>query len=176
MTNLASVLKSRDITLPTKICIVKAMGFPVVMCGCDSWTTKKAECQRIDAFEFWYWTRLLRVPWTARRSTHSVLKEVSPEYSLEGLLLKWNSSTLATWCEELTRWKRPWCWERLKVGGERDHRGWNGWMASPTRWRWVWVSFRSWWWTGRTGVLQSVESQRVRHDWATELNWWSTYW
>ena len=82
----------------------------------------------------------------------------------------WNSNTLATWCEELTHLKRPWCWERLRVGGEGDDRGWDGWMASPTRWTWVWVSFGSWWWTGRPG-LQSMESQRVGHDWATELNW-----
>ena len=83
----------------------------------------------------------------------------------------WNSNTLATWCEELTHWKRPWCWERLKAGGEEDDRGWDGWMASLFRWGWVWVSSRSWWWTGKPGVLQSMGLQRVRHDWATELNW-----
>ena len=88
MTNLDSKSKSRDITLPTKVCLVKAMFFPVVMCGCESWTIKKAECQRNDAFELWYWRRLLRVPWTARRSNQSILKEISPEYSLEGLILK----------------------------------------------------------------------------------------
>ena len=88
MTNLDSILKSRDITLPTKVHLVKAMVFPVVMNGCESWTIKKAECQRIDAFELWYWKRLLRVPWTARRSNHSIPKEISPEYSLEGLMLK----------------------------------------------------------------------------------------
>jgi len=88
MTNLESILKSRDITLPTKVHLVKAMVFPVVMYGCESWTIKKAECQRIDAFELWCWRRLLRVPWTARRSTQSILKEISPEYSLEGLMLK----------------------------------------------------------------------------------------
>ena len=88
MTNLDSILKSRDITLPTKVCIVKAMVFPVVMYGCEIWTIKKAECQRIDAFELWCWRRLLRVPWTARRSNQSILKEISPEYSLEGLMLK----------------------------------------------------------------------------------------
>ena len=88
ITNLDSILKSRDITLPTKVCIVKAMVFPVVMYGCESWTIKKAECQRIDAFELWCWRRLLRVPWTARRSNQSILKETSPEYSLEGLVLK----------------------------------------------------------------------------------------
>ena len=83
----------------------------------------------------------------------------------------WNSNTLATWCKELTYWKRPWCWERWKAGGEGDDRGWDGWMASPTQWTWVWVNSGSWWWTGRPGMLQSKGSQRVRHDWATELNW-----
>ena len=79
--------------------------------------------------------------------------------------------TLATWCKELTHWKRPWCWERLKAGGKGDDRGWDGWLASPTRWTWVWVNSGSWWWTGKPGELQSMESQRVGHDWATELNW-----
>src|SRR5574341_1049577 len=88
MTNLDSIFKSRDITLPTKVPLIKAMVFPVVMYGCESWTIKKADCQRIDAFELWYWRRLLRVPWTARRSNQSTLKEISPEYSLEGLMLK----------------------------------------------------------------------------------------
>ena len=88
MTNIESILKTRDISLPTKVCLVKAMVFPVVMYGCESWTVKKAECQRIDAFELWCWRRLLRVPWTARRSNQSILKKISPEYSLEGLLLK----------------------------------------------------------------------------------------
>ena len=121
MTNLDSILKSRDIPLLTKVHLVKAMVFPVVMYGCESWTVKKAERQRIDAFELWCWRRLLRVPCTARRSNQSILKEISPEYSLKGLML--NLNTLATWCEELTHLKRPWCWERLKVGGERDNRG-----------------------------------------------------
>ena len=83
----------------------------------------------------------------------------------------WNSNTLATGCEELTNWKRPWCWERLKVGGEGDNKGWDGWMASPTQWTWVQVNSGSWWWTGRPGVLQSMGLQRVGHDWVTELNW-----
>ena len=105
ITNLDSILKSRDITLLTKVNIVKAIVFPVVMYGCESWTIKKAECRRIDAFKLWCWRRLLRVPWTARRSNQSILKEISPEYSLEGVMLKFN--TLATGCEELTDWKRP---------------------------------------------------------------------
>ena len=123
--HLDSILKSRDIILPTKVHLVKAMVFPVVMYGCKSWTIKEAECWRIDAFELWCWRRLLRVPWTAR-SNQSILKEISPEYSLEGLRLKLNSKTLATWCKELAHWKRPWCWERLTAGGKGDNRGWDG--------------------------------------------------
>ena len=172
MTNLDSILKSRDFTLSTKVCLVKAMVFPVVMYRCESWTVKKAEHQRIDAFELWCWRRLLRVPWTARRSNQSILKEISPGCSLEGLMLKLKlSNILATWCEELTHLKRPWCWERLRAGEEGDERGWDGWMSSPTQWTWVWVDSESWWWTGRPGVLWFLGSQRVRHDWATELNW-----
>ena len=138
MTNLDSILKSRDITLPTKVHLVKAMVFPVVIYGCESWTIKKAELQRIDAFELWCWRRLLRVPWTARRSNQSILKEISLGCSLKGLMLKLkNYNTLATWCEDLTYLKRPWCWERLMVGGEGDNRGWDGWTALPTQWAWV---------------------------------------
>ena len=96
----------------------------------------------------------------------------SPGCSLEGLMLSWNSNTLATSCEDLTHWKRLWCWEGLGAGGEGDDRGWDGWMASLTQWTGVWVNSGSWWWTGRPGVLQFVGSQRVGHDWATELNWW----
>ena len=171
MTNLDSILKSRDITLPTKACLVKAMVFPVVMYECESWTVKKAECWRIDAFELWCWRRLLRVPWIARRSNQSILKEISPGVLWKDWCWSWNCNTLATWYEELTHLKRPWCWERLKAGGEGDKRGWDGWMASSTQWTWVWVGSGSWWWTGRPGVLQFMGSQRVRHDWATELNW-----
>ena len=126
MTNLDSIFKSRGITLPRKVHVVKAMIFPVVMYGCESWTLKKAECWRIDAFELWCWRRLLRVPWTARRSVLGVL--------WKDWCWSWNSNTLASWCEELTHWKRPWCWERLKVGGEGNSRGWDGWMASPSQW------------------------------------------
>ena len=109
MTNLDSILKSIDITLSTKVYLVKAMVFPVVMYGCESWTIKKAELPRIDASELWYWRRLLRAPWTARRSNQSTPKEISPGCSLEGLMLKLKLNTLATWCKELTHWKRPWC-------------------------------------------------------------------
>ena len=169
MTNLDSILKGRDITLSTKIHLVKAMVFPIVMYGYESWTVKKAERQKIDAFELWCWRRLLTVPWTARRSNQSILKEISPGCSLEGLMLKLKLQYLGTSCEELTHWKRPWCWEGLGAGGEGDDRGWDGWMASPTRWAWVWVSSGSWWWTGRPGVLRFMGSQRV--DTTERLNW-----
>ena len=174
MTNLDSILKSRDITLPTKVHIVKAMVFPVVTYGygCENSTIRKAEHQRINAFELWCWIRHLRVPWMARRSNQSILKVISPEYSLEGLThWSWTSNPLATWCKELTHLKRPWCWEKLKAGGEGDDRGWDSWMASPTQWTWIWVSSGSWWWTGKPGVLQFMGLQRVGHNWATDLNW-----
>ena len=171
MTNQDKILKTRGITLPTKVQLVKAMVFPVVIYGCESWTVKKAKCPRTDAFELKCWRRLLRVPRTARRSTWSILKEISPVYHWKDWCWSWNSNTLATWYEELTHWKRPWWWERLKAGGEGDDRGWDGWMASLTRWTWVWASFGSWWWTGKPGVLQSMRSQRVGPSWATELNW-----
>ena len=171
MTNLDSIFKSRDITLPTKVRLVKAMVFPVVMYGCEIWTVKKAECRRIDAFELWCWRRLLRVLWAARRSNQSILKKTSPGCSLERLCWSWNSHTLATSCKELTHWKKPWCWEGLGAGGEGDDRGWDGCMASPTRCTWLWVNSGSWWCTGRPGVLWFMGSQRVGHDWATELNW-----
>ena len=175
-TNLESILKSKDITLPTKVRLVKAMVFPVVTYGCESWAIRKAECQRIDAFELWCWGRLLRVPWTARRSNQSILKEISPEYSLEGLMLKMKLQYFSH-----LMWRTDWlektlCWERLKAGGEGDDRRWDDWMASPTRWTWVWVNSGSWWWTGRPGVLRFMGSQRVGHDWATELNWMEGNW
>ena len=148
------------------------MVFPVVMYECESWTIKKAECWKIDAFQLWFWRRRLRVPGTARRSNQSIQKEISPEYAVlnKDWCWSWNSNTLAIWCKELTHWKRPWCWERLKVGGEGDNRGWDGWMASLVRGTGVWVNSRSWWWTGRPGMLQRMGSQRVGLDWATELN------
>ena len=118
----------------------------------------------------WCWRRLLRVPWTARRSNQSILKEISPGCYWKDWCWSWNSNTLATWCEELTHLKRPWCWERLRTGGEGDDRGWDGWITSPTQWTWVWVNYGSWWWTGRPGMLQSMGSQRVGDNWATELN------
>ena len=145
------------------------MVFPVVMYGCESWAVKKAEFWRIDAFDLCCWRRLLRVPWSARRSSQSILKEISPEYSSEGLMLKLKLNTLATWCEELTHLKRPRCWERLREGGDGDDRGWDGWMASLTQWTWVWANSRNWWWAGKPGELHSIRSQRDRHNWA--MNW-----
>ena len=171
MTNLDRILKSRDITLSEKVRIAKAMVFPVVIYGCESWTIKKNECWRIDAFKLWFWRRL---------SSPLDCKQMKPSPSWRKSILNihwkdwyWssNSNTLATWCEELTHWKRPWFWERLKAGGEGDDRGWDGWMASLTQWTWIWASSGSWWWTGKPGVLQSMELQRVWHDWTTELNW-----
>ena len=138
MTNLYNILKSRDITLPTKVCLVKALVFLVVMYECESWTIKKAECQRIDAFELWCWRRLLRVPWTARRSNQSILKEINSAYSLEGLMLKMKLQYFGHLMRRTDSMEKSWCWERLKAGGEWDDRGWDGWMASPTGWTWVW--------------------------------------
>ena len=142
LTKLDSILKSRDITLPTKVCLVRAMVFPVAVYGCESWTIK-AEPRRIDAFELWCWRNwcfwtvvlgFLRVSWTARRSNQSILKESVLNIHWKDWCRSWNSNTLATWCKELTHLKRPWCWERLRAGGEGDDRGWDGWMASPTQW------------------------------------------
>ena len=152
--------------MPTKVCLVKAMVFPVVMYGCESWTIKKAEHWRTDAFELLCWRRFLRVPWTARRSNQSILKEISPECSLEGRMLKLKLQYFGHLSKEVTHLKRPWCWERLKAGGEWEERRWDGWMASLSQWTWVWASSRRWWWTGRP---ESMGSHRVRHVWATEL-------
>ena len=139
------------------------------MYGCESWTVKKAEHQKIDVSELWHWRGLLRVPWTARRSNQSILKEISPRYSLEVLMMKLKLQFFGYFMWRVDHWKRPWCWERLGAGGEGDDRGWDGWMASLTWWTWVWVNSGSCWWTGRHGVLWFMGSQRVRHDWATEL-------
>ena len=146
------------------------MVFPVVMHGCESWTVKKAECRRIDAFELWCWRRLLRVPWRARRSNQAILKEINPEYSLEGLMLKLKLQDLGHLMKRANSLEK----KRLKAGREGGDRGWDGWMALSTWWTWVWVDSRSWWWTGRPGVLWFMRSQRVGHNWATELNWTET--
>ena len=135
------------------------------MYGCRSWSIKKVQCWRIDAFELWCWRRLLRVPWTAKRSTQSILKEISPEYSLEGLRLKLKLHSFG-----YLMWRTDSFAKTLMLGKieGRRRRGWQK-MTSLTQWTWVWVNSRSWWWTGRPGVMQSMGSQRVRHDWATEL-------
>ena len=173
MTNLKSILKLKDITLPTTIPIIEAMVFPVVMYGCESWTMKKAEHWTIDAFELWCWRILLRVPWTARRSNQSILKEINPEYSLKDWCWSWNSNTLTSSCEEMSHWKRPWCWERLKAGGEGDIRGWDSWMTSQIQWTWVWASSRRCvkdreaWHAAVPGV---AKSRTQLSDWTTTIH------
>ena len=137
---------------------------------------KKAEYRRIDAFELWCWRRLLRVPWTARRSNQSILEEISPGCSLEGMMLKlklqyFGHLTQRVDSLEKTHAGRDWGQEEKGAGGKGDDRGWDGWMASPPRWTWVWVNSGRWWWTRRPGVLRFMGSQRVGHDWVTELNW-----
>ena len=157
MTNLGSILKSRDITLPTKFHLVKVMISPVVMYGCESWTIKKAEHWRIDAFELWFedsWESLGQ----QGNPTSPFQRKSFLNIHWKDWCWSWNFNTLASWCKELTHLKRPWCWERLKAGGEGDDRGWDGWMASWTQWTCVWVNSRSCWWTVRPGVLQSVGS------------------
>ena len=138
------------------------------------------DCEESWALKNWcFWTAVLK------KTLESPLdcKEIKPVNSkgnqpwifTESTDVEVPINTLATWCKELSHWKRPWCWERLKAGGEGDNRGWDGWMASPTRWTWVWTSSWSWWWTGKPGVLQSMGSQRLGHDWTNELNWTESY-
>ena len=168
MTNLESKLKSRDITLPTKVCLVKAMFFPVVMYRCESWTVKKTECQRIDAFELWCWRRLLRVPQTARRSNQSTLKEISSVCSLEGLMLKLKLHNFGHLMWRADSFEKTLMMGKMREGGEGDNRGWDGLMASPTQWTWVWVD--SGVGDGQGGLTCCGSwGRRVRHDWATEL-------
>ena len=171
MTNLDSILRSRDITLPTKVLLVKAMDFPVVIYGCESWTVKKAEHWKIDAFELWFWRRCLRVPWTVWRSNQSILKEISPGRSLDGLILKLKLQYFGH-----LMWRIDSLEKTLMLGGTGGgkRRGWQRmrWLdGSSTQWTWVWVNSGSWWWTGKSGVLRFMGSQRVGHNWATELNW-----
>ena len=129
ISNLDSILRSRDITLLTKVHLVKAIVFPVVMYVTCSWTIWESEQWRIDAFKLWCWRRLLRVSWTARRSNQSILKEISPEYSLEELMLKLKFQYFDHLMQRADSLEKTWCWERLKAGGEGDNRGWDGWMA-----------------------------------------------
>ena len=168
MSNLDSIFKSRDITLKTKVHLVKAIVFPVVMCGCESWTVKKAERWRIDAFELWCWRRLLRVAWTARRSNQSILKEISPGCSLEGLMLMLKLQYFGHFMQRVDSLEKT-----LMLGGivVRRRRGRHGWMASPTRWTWVWVNSGSWWWTWRPwrAAIHGVAKSRTRLSNWTEL-------
>ena len=170
LTNLESILKIRDITLPTKVHLVKAIGF----------SSGHVRMWEMDYKESWapknwcFWTVVLEKTLESL-GLQGVPTSPSQRKSVLGVCWKdwcwsWNSNTLATWCKELTHLKRFWFWERLRAG-EGDNRGRDGWMASPTQWTWVWVNSRSWWWTRRPGVLWFIRSQRVRHDWATELNW-----
>ena len=168
MTNLESILKSRDITLPTEVHLVKAMVYPVVMYGWESWTVKKDKCQRIDASEWCLEKSLLRLPWTTWRSNQSILKEISPEYSLEGLMLK---SKLQYFGHLIQRTDS---FEKTLILGKiegRRRRGQKRIRRLDDILTWVWASSGNWWWTGKLGVLQSMGSQRVRHDWLSELNW-----
>ena len=171
MTNLDSVLKSRDISLLTKIHLVKALVFPVVMYGCESWTVKKAECRRTDAFELWCWRRLLTVPWTARRSNQSIVKEISPGYSLEGLMLKLKLQYFGHLMRRADSSEKTLMLGKIEGRWRRGRQRMRWWMASPTQWIRVWVDSGSWWWRRRPGVLRFMGSQRVGHNWATELNW-----
>ena len=169
MTILDSIFKSRDITLPTKVRLVKAMVFPVVMYGCESWTVKKAEPRRINAFELWCWRRLLRVPWTARRSIQPVHSKGDQSWVFFGRTDA-KAETPVLRPPHVKTWLigKDWCWEGLGAGGEGDDRGWDGWMASLIQWTWVCANSGRWW-TEKPGVLQFTGSQRVRHDWVTEL-------
>ena len=164
MTNFDSILKSRDITLLTKVCLVKTMVFRVVMYECESWTIKKAKYRRIDAFKLWCWKRLLRVPWTARRSNQFILKEISPDYSLEGLMLKLKLQYFGHLMQRANSLEKTLMLG--KIEGKR-RRGQDGWMASLTWWTWVWASSGRWWRTGKPGELLSMRLQRVGHDWTT---------
>ena len=147
------------------------MVFPVVMYGCESWTIKKAEHWRIDAFELQCWRRLLRVPWTARRSNQSILKEISPGCSLEGLMLKLKLQHFGHLMRRTDSFEKTLMLGKIEGRRRRGQQRMRWLIASPTQWTWVWVNWRGWLWTGRPGVLQSMGSQRVQHDWVTELNW-----
>ena len=161
------VLKSRDITLPTKVHIVKAMVFPVVTYGYESWTIKKAEHQRIDAFKLWCWRRFLKVPWTARRSNQSILK-INSDYSLEGLMLNLKLQYFCHLIQTDDSLEKSLMPGKIKAEGEEGIREWDGWTVSPMQWTWTWANSRRRWGTGRPGTLQSMGSQRVQHNWETE--------
>ena len=170
MTNLGSILKSRDITLSMKVCLVKAMVFPVVMYGCEIWTVNKAECWRIDAFDLWCWRRLLRVPWTARKSNQSILKEISPGCSLEGLMLKLELQYSGHLMWRTDSFEKTLILGKIE-GVRRRGRQRVKWLDGITHSMDMSLSNSGcWWWTGKPGILHSMGWQRVGHDWATELN------
>ena len=166
MTNLDSIFKSRDITLPTKVRVVKAVAFPVIMYDYESWIIKTAECWRIDALALWCWRRLLKVPWTPRRLNQSILKEISPEYALEGLMLKLQYFGHLMW--RTNSLEKNLMLERLKARGQGNDRRWDGWMASLTQCTWVWANSRRYWRTGNLACCSPWGSQFVRHNWANE--------
>ena len=174
MTNLDSFLISRDITLPAKVHLVKAMVFPVVMCGCEIWTIKKAENWRMDAFELWCWRRLLRVPWTAGRSNQSILKEINPEYSLEGLMVKLNLQYFGHLMWRTDSLEKTLMLGKIESRRRRGRQRWDGWMASPSGWTRVWASSRSWlmdreaWPSAAHGV---AKSQTQLSDWTTTTDY-----
>ena len=147
------------------------MVFLVVMYRCESWTVKKAEHRRIDAFELWCWRILLRIPWTAARSNLSILKEISPGCSLERLMLKLKLQYFGYLMQRVDSFEKTLILGKIEGRMRRSDRGRDGWVASPTQWTWAWVDSGSWWWTGRPGVLWFIGSQRVGQDWVTELNW-----
>ena len=168
MTNLDSILKSRDITLPKKAHLVKAM---VVMYRCENWAIKQAEHRRIDALELWCWRRLLKIPWTAMRSNQSILKEISPEYSLEGLMLKMKLHYSGHLMGRADSFEKIMMLGKIE-GRRRRERQRMRWLDGITDSMDLSLGkLQSWWWTGRSGVLQFMGSQRVGHDWVTELNW-----
>ena len=166
MSNLDSILKSRNITLPTKVHVVKAMVFPVVMYRCESWTIKKAKCRRIDTFELWCWRRLLRVPWTARRSIQSILKKISPEYSFEGLMLKLKLQYCGHLMGRTHSLGKTLMLFEMEGGMRRGRQRLDGIIDSMDM---NLGRLRSWWWTGKPCVLQSFGSEKVGQDWVTEL-------
>ena len=129
-----SILKSSNMAMLTKAHILKALVFPIIIYGCQCWTVRNVEHWRIDAFELWCWTRLLRIPWTARRSDQSILKEINLEFSLKDWCWSWSYNTLIIWYELPTHWIRLWCWERLRAGREEGDRGWDDWMPSLLQW------------------------------------------
>ena len=172
MTNLDSIFKSRDITLPTKVHLVKAMVFPVVMYGCESWTLKKAECQRIDAFELWYCRRLLRVPWIARRSNQLILKEISSEYSLEGLMLKLKLQYFCLLMQRTDSLEKTLMLGKIEGTKRRNQQRMRWLDGITTRWAWDRAISGSWWWTGKPGTLSVHGVVKGQTGLYTELNWY----